>query len=292
MHVPVLLDEAIRLLDPQPGENFIDATIGGGGHAEKLISRIGTEGKLLGIDWDEEQIRRLKEEWREKTNVILTAANYKNLENIIKQYYFAPPDGILFDLGFGLHTLVVSGKGFSFQKDEPLIMRYGGDEGPTAREILNTASEAELERIFREYGDERYSENIAHAVAVERKRKQIERTADLVRIIGEAIPRFLGRRGINPATRTFQALRIAVNDEFGNIKKGVSAAIRVLAKNGRIVVITFHSGEDRVAKEIFKKASEEKTLEILTKHVIRPGRAEVLRNRASRSAKLRAGIKK
>ena len=113
-----------------------------------------------------------------------------------------------------------------------------------------------------------------------------------MRIIGEAIPRFLGRRGINPATRTFQALRIAVNDEFGNIKKGVSAAIRVLAKNGRIVVITFHSGEDRVAKEIFKKASEEKTLEILTKHVIRPGRAEVLRNRASRSAKLRAGIKK
>ena len=151
MHVPVLLDEAIRLLDPQPGENFIDATIGGGGHAEKLISRIGTEGKLLGIDWDEEQIRRLKEEWREKTNVILTAANYKNLENIIKQYNFAPPDGILFDLGFGLHTLEVSGKGFSFQKDEILDMRFSLDLSVSALEIVNTWSVEDLERIIKEF---------------------------------------------------------------------------------------------------------------------------------------------
>ncbi|MBI2637776.1 MAG: 16S rRNA (cytosine(1402)-N(4))-methyltransferase RsmH, partial [Candidatus Sungbacteria bacterium] len=195
------------------------------------------------------------------------------------------------DLGFGLHTLEDSGKGFSFRKDEPLIMRYGEDGGPSAADMLNTKSAVDLEKIFNEYGEERFSKRIAERIVEERRRAPIKRTTDLVRIIREVVPERYKKGALDPATRTFQALRIAVNDEFGNIRNGLEAALRVLADNGRIAVIAFHSGEDRIAKEVFKQAAKNGALEIITKHVIKPHRSEILLNRASRSAKLRVGIK-
>ena len=297
VHQPVLLKEVIEILNPQSGQIYIDATIGGGGHAKEILERIKPNGKLLGIDWDKEQIDRLKikfSEYLKSNNLILVNDNYKNLENIIKQYNFHKVDGVLFDLGFSRYHIEESGKGFSFQKNEPLIMRYHELEGTseiTAAEIVNTWPEEKLEKILKEYGEEKFYRQIAEKIYEESKKNPIKTTLDLVEIIKKAVPAGYLHQKIHPATRTFQALRIAVNDEFGNIRTGLSAAVKILTNGGKMAVITFHSGEDRIIKNFFKEKQAEGILKIINKKVIKPSYAEIRENPSARSAKLRAAIK-
>ena len=297
VHQPVLLKEVIEILNPQSGQIYIDATIGGGGHAKEILERIKPNGKLLGIDWDKEQIDRLKikfSEYLKSNNLILVNDNYKNLENIIKQYNFHKVDGVLFDLGFSRYHIEESGKGFSFQKNEPLIMRYHELEGTseiTAAEIVNTWPEEKLEKILKEYGEEKFYRQIAEKIYEERKKNTIKTTFDLVEIIKKAVPAGYLHQKIHPATRTFQALRIAVNDEFGNIRTGLSAAVKILTNGGKMAVITFHSGEDRIIKNFFKEKQTEGILKIINKKVIKPSYPEIRENQSARSAKLRAAIR-
>ena len=297
VHQPVLLKEVIEILNPQSGQIYIDATIGGGGHAKEILERIKPNGKLLGIDWDKEQIDRLKikfSEYLKSNNLILVNDNYKNLENIIKQYNFHKVDGVLFDLGFSRYHIEESGKGFSFQKNEPLIMRYHELEGTseiTAAEIVNTWPEEKLEKILKEYGEEKFYRQIAEKIYEESKKNPIKTTFDLVEIIKKAVPAGYLHQKIHPATRIFQALRIAVNDEFENIRIGLSAAVKNLIKGGKMAVITFHSGEDRIIKNFFKEKQTEGILKIINKKVIKPSYPEIRENQSARSAKLRAAIR-
>ena len=297
VHQPVLLKEVIEILNPQSGQIYIDATIGGGGHAKEILERIKPNGKLLGIDWDKEQINRLEikfSEYLKSNNLILVNDNYKNLENIIKQYNFHKVDGVLFDLGFSRYHIEESGKGFSFQKNEPLIMRYHELEGTseiTAAEIVNTWPEEKLEKILKEYGEEKFYRQIAEKIYEESKKNPIKTTLDLVEIIKKAVPAGYLHQKIHPATRIFQALRIAVNDEFENIRIGLSAAVKNLIKGGKMAVITFHSGEDRIIKNFFKEKQTEGILKIINKKVIKPSYPEIRENQSVRSAKLRAPIR-
>ncbi|MBI2451064.1 MAG: 16S rRNA (cytosine(1402)-N(4))-methyltransferase RsmH [Parcubacteria group bacterium] len=288
IHQSVLGKEILEIFDPKSGENFIDATIDGGGHARMILEKIGSEGKLLGIDWDCQMIDRLEK----RENLILECGNFANLKSIIEKNSFLNIKGVLFDLGFSSLQIEKSGRGFSFQKDEPLDMRFNPKEGISARDILNKYSERDLSNILWEYGEERYSRRIARAIVEARRRKRIESTFDLVEIIKKAAPRVYLYSRIHPATRTFQALRIAVNRELENISKGLEAAYEVLDKNGKIAVISFHSLEDRIVKNFFRDGSKEEMIKIITKKPIRPSEEEIIKNPRARSAKLRAAIKK
>lgn len=266
MHIPVLQKEVIEYLDPKPNENFIDCTIGEGGHSAAILERIAPRGKVLGID------RQLR--LKQKERLILAEDNFANLKNIIEQYKFHPVNGILFDLGMSSWHLEESGRGFSFKKKEPLDMRYDPKEGLTAQKIINYWSKAEIERILREYGEERRASQIAERIIETRKVRSIENTPQLRAIIE-------GARG--NLAQTFQALRVAVNDELNNLDKALPQAVEILEPGGRLAVISFHSLEDRMVKNFFKNPS----FEILTKKPVTPSRAEIEINPRSRSAKLR-----
>ena len=292
MHIPVLQKEVIKYLDPKPNENFIDATIGGGGHASELLQRIAPRGKGLGIDWTQEAIQGIKK----NPNLILICDNFANLAEIVKQNKFNKVKGILLDLGYSSWHLEESGRGFSFQKKELLDMRYNAQNQLTAEKIVNFWSKFEIERILREYGEERFAENIAQGIIEERKSKAIQTTSQLVEIISRAVPRGYLHGRIHFATRTFQALRIAVNDELSNIEKVLPQALQVLELGGRIAVISFHSLEDRIVKNFFSAyakgyGGQEKQIEILTKKPIVPNWQEIKINARARSAKLRVAIK-
>jgi len=286
-HIPVLQKEVIDYLDPKPNENFIDATIGEGGHTAAILEKNKPNGKVLGIEIDPEILEKFKFQDR----LILVNDSYVNLKNIIEKYNFGPIKGILFDLGMSSWHLEESGRGFSFQKDEPLDMRY--DESLkfkvqssklTAEEILNKWRGEELEKILREYGQERFAQGIAKKIIETRRIRPIKTTFQLVEIIKRATPSWYHHQRIHFATKTFQALRITVNNELENIKKGLEEALDVLGKGGRLVVISFHSLEDRIVKNFF----QERKIEILTKKPIRPSLEEIKTNKRSRSAKLRA----
>ncbi len=305
-HVPVLLNEAVKFLDPKTNENFIDATIGEGGHAAAILEKIAPNGKVLGIERDEELLKKFPiSNFQFPNRLILVNDSYANLKRIVAKHQFGPVNGILFDLGMSSWHLDESGRGFSFLRDEPLDMRYqcpGGSTSadstevepptaPTAADIINNFSEKELADIFWEYGDERFSRRIARKIIEERKKKFIKTTFDLVGIIKKAVPRGYERGRINPATRTFQALRIAVNDELESLKLALVQASEILDLAGRIVVISFHSLEDRIVKNFFREKKQEKLLEILTKKPVVPQEEEIRQNPRSRSAKLRAAAK-
>ena len=286
-HIPVLQKEVIDYLDPKPNENFIDATIGEGGHTAAILEKNKPNGKVLGIEIDPEILEKFKFQDR----LILVNDSYVNLKNIIEKYNFGPIKGILFDLGMSSWHLEESGRGFSFQKDEPLDMRY--DESSkfkvqssklTAEEILNKWRGEELEKILREYGQERFAQGIAKKIIETRRIRPIKTTFQLVEIIKRATPSWYHHQRIHFATKTFQALRITVNNELENIKKGLEEALDVLGDGGRLVVISFHSLEDRIVKNFF----QERKIEILTKKPIRPSLEEIKTNKRSRSAKLRA----
>lgn len=290
MHIPVLLNEVLELLNPQPGETHIDATINGGGHARAIAERVGESGVVWGIDLDCELIEKLRTTNQELgiTNIKLICENYANITNSIRQYHIDSPHGILFDLGFSFYHIAESQRGFSFQKNEPLDMRYSPSAtATTGADIIRTGTREELEKIFREYGEERYARRIAEAIAEERKRHIIATTFELIAVVRRAVPRFYEGGRIHPATRVFQALRIAVNDEFGNITKGLDGGFRTLQSGGKIAVISFHSGEDRIVKIFFRDLVKAGDVKLLTKKPIIATPAEIAQNPRARSAKLR-----
>lgn len=289
MHIPVLLREVIEYLEPKPDQNFIDCTIDGGGHSLAILERI-EKGKILGIDWDEQLLLELKFKIR-KENLILVCDNFVNLKDIVKKYNFRPVNGILFDLGISSWHLEKSKRGFSFLKDELLDMRYSYNASLKAEDIINRWSVQNLERIFKEYGEERYAEKIARQIVVTRTIRPIRRTLELVEAIRKAIPKRVRVGRLHFATKIFQALRIAVNNELDNLNKALTQAVEILEPNGRLVIISFHSLEDRLVKIFFKEKAEENQLKILTKKPIRSSLEEIKRNPRSRSAKLRAAEK-
>jgi 16S rRNA (cytosine1402-N4)-methyltransferase len=290
MHTPVLLNEVLEILNPQPGETYIDATVNGGGHARAIAERVGSSGKVLGIDLDCDLIEKLKNSSALSIyNLVLVCDNYANLANIVRQYNVAPPRGILFDFGFSFYHIAESGRGFSFQKNEPLDMRYdSASVAMTAARIIGQGTREELEKIFREYGEERYARRIAEAIVEERKHSPIETTFELIAVVRRATPRLYEGGRIHPATRVFQALRIAVNGEFENIQRGIRGGFSILAPGGIIAAISFHSGEDRIVKNLFRDFAKAKKGVLLAKKPIVASSGEIAQNPHARSAKLRA----
>ena len=292
MHVPVLLKEVIDYLNPQVNRNFIDATAGEGGHGSAILKMNGPNGKLLGIEIDSGVYENLKEKMVEMVErVVLVNDSYINLEKIVKKNDFKPVHGILFDLGMCSWHLDTSGKGFSYLKDEPLDMRFDIKNDLTAAEIINTWDIKKIEEILREFGEEKYVYRISLAIKEARKKERIIGTQQLVDILKRTLPKNYDNRRIHFATRTFQALRIAVNNELQTIEEGIEQAIKILEPNGRIVVISFHSLEDRIVKNIFREKAKIGELNILTKKPITPCLEEIKNNSRSRSAKLRAAEK-
>ena len=297
IHVSVLTNEVINYLNPKPNENFIDGTFDGGGHTEVLFQKNGPNGKILGIDADKEILNiatsKFQKEIQEE-RLILVNDNFKNLKGIIENNcpgWKEKVSGIIFDLGISLWHLEESGRGFSFKKNENLDMRYDKREGLTAQKIINSWPEREIEKILREYGDERYSRKIAGEIIRERKKKAILTTFDLINIVRKAVPRYYKKGYIHPATRTFQALRIAVNRELENLKEALPQSIEILKPKGKLIVVSFHSLEDRIVKFFFKKETQNNRIKILTKKPVRPSDEELKFNPRARSAKLRAAIK-
>ncbi len=298
-HIPVLLNEAIEALAVHPGGRYIDSTLGAGGHAMAILKRSSPGGQLLGIDADPEAIQaawaRLK---AYRDSALLINENFVNLEAICLKYDFFPVHGILFDLGLSSLQLNSDGRGFSFQHDAPLDMRLNPSQEITAADIVNTYSESELAQLIKTYGEESYSRQIARHIIPARP---IKTTLHLVQVIEQAVG---GRRGrIHPATRTFQALRIAVNQELEHLETALKQAINLLGFGGRLVVISYHSLEDRLVKQIMQQESKDcicpsdtpvcvcghtACLRLINKRVITPSATEVQLNPRSRSAKLRA----
>ncbi|HOK35310.1 MAG TPA: 16S rRNA (cytosine(1402)-N(4))-methyltransferase RsmH [Candidatus Pacearchaeota archaeon] len=294
VHIPVLVDEVIQYLNPKPNDNFIDATIDGGGHAIKILEKTEPKGKILGIDLDKKLLENLKfkiQNLKLDDRLILVNDSFKNLKEITEKYNFKNIAGILFDLGMSSWHLEESKRGFSFQRNETLDMRFNSSQELTAREVVNKWPEYKIEEVLREYGEERYSKRIAKTIVSERRKKPILTTFDLIEIIKKAVPKNYDRGRIHPATRTFQALRIATNQELENLKIALPQALEILENGGRIVVISFHSLEDRIVKNFFREKAKEGKLKILTKKPIRASEKEVQKNPRSRSAKLRAAIK-
>lgn len=292
MHIPVLQKEVLEYLDPKPNENFIDGTCGGAGHTLAILEKNGPQGKVLGIDQDPNQIKNCQLKIKDfKERVVLVCDNFANLKKIVDKYKFKSIQGILLDLGMSSWHLAASERGFTFKKREPLDMRYDPQNQLTAEKIINFWSKFELERILNEYGEEQFSKKIAEEIINARRIKPIKNTVQLVEIIKRAVPYSYQNRKIHLATKTFQALRIAVNDELNNLKTVLPQSIDVLKPGGRIVVISFHSLEDRIVKIFFREQAKEGSLKILTKKPISPLLKEVRINPRARSAKLRSAIK-
>lgn len=286
-HVPVLLRPTLNLLALPPGAKVVDGTLGEGGHAQAILAALGPKGKLLGIDADSENIGRAGENLKKfGQQIILVNDNFANLAKIVEENNFLPIQAILLDLGWSSTQFAESGRGFSFQTDEPLDMRLNTGSDLTAAQILNDWKEEEIGRVFREYGEEKNWRTLAKKIVEFRKKYALETTGQLVSIIGEE----RGRSKIHPATRVFQALRMAVNKELDNLAQVLPQAVRVLAPGGRLGIITFHSLEDRIVKRFFQKENN-KSLRIITKKPVSPTAEEVAANPRSRSAKLRVAEK-
>lgn len=313
-HIPVLFNEILRYLDPKPGDNFIDCTVGEGGHALAILKMTAPNGLLLGIDRDAEMVKNLYgrgELLGVGERLLLHHGNFADLGAIVQGHKFGPVSGVLFDFGLSSWQLEESGAGFSFRNIEPLDMRFDRtDNTQTAADILNAWPEDAIERVICEFGEERYARQIAKEIASARKRERIETTDQLVGIILRAAPYSKTVRRIHFATRTFQALRIAVNGELQHIEEGIKEGIEVLRQGGKISVISFHSLEDRIVKHMFREYSKRAEgpasapqlgsygeaggsprLKIITKKPIRPTSEESRVNPRSRSAKLRVAEK-
>ncbi|MBI5420230.1 MAG: 16S rRNA (cytosine(1402)-N(4))-methyltransferase RsmH [Deltaproteobacteria bacterium] len=290
-HIPVLLQETLGLLSPSPGEVFLDGTVGAGGHAEEIARRIGPEGILVCADGDPEMLARAAERLRGFPFVRTVHADFSELARLRGAAGGRPFDGMLLDLGLSSLQLDDPARGFSFREDGPLDMRRDpGAPVSAARELLRRANEKELADIFYRFGEERFSRRIARAIVERRRKEPIERTLQLAELVKRAIPRKAWPRDIHPATRVFQALRIAVNRELESLSVFLEEFARHLAPRGRAAVIGFHSLEDRLVKTAFRaqSAGKDAVLEILTRKPVVPGPEEKERNPRARSAKLRA----
>lgn len=293
VHIPVLQKEILEGLNPGPNENFIDCTVNGGGHASLILERTAPKGKLLGIDWSTEAIKSCEKNTEQyKDRIVLVCDNFANLDKAIERVNFQNVKGVLFDLGISSWQLDDSQKGFSFQRDEPLDMRSNSESQLTAKEIVNNYSESEISRILSEYGQERFANKIARRIVQERQKKHINSTFDLVAIIKEAVPQSYQHQKIHFATRTFQAIRIAVNDELNSLKAALPKALDALDGNGRLAIISFHSLEDRIVKNFLRDSLKNNSITLLNKKPIQPSIEEISINRRSRSAKLRIAVKK
>ena len=284
IHKPVLLKEALEFLKVEKGKRFIDATVGEGGHAVAIAQRGGI---VLGIDQDPEILKQAKELLGDKT--VLVQGNFREIERIARENRFTEVDGILLDLGISSWHLKESGRGFSFQKDEPLDMRADPNLTVTAADLLNGLNKDELKELFQKYGEEERAPQLAATVVRARSLKPFRTTADLVGV-AEKVGRTkdVRRDRIHPATKIFQALRIAVNDEVENLRSVLPRAFEVLGAGGRLVVVSFHSLEDREVKRFFQQMEEQGRGVVLTEKPQTPASAELAKNPQSRSAKLRA----
>jgi 16S rRNA (cytosine1402-N4)-methyltransferase len=297
-HIPVLVEEVIKALSVQPGGRYIDGTVGEGGHAAAILEHSQPGGQLLGIDADPEAIRIARARLAVYAgSVLLINESFANLQAVCYKHDFLPVHGILFDLGLSSFQLEAEGRGFSFKRDAPLDMRFNPRQELTAADIVDTYSEAELARLIRTYGEESFSHQIARRIVQERP---IRSALHLARLVEQAVG---GRRGrIHPATRTFQALRIAVNQELENLESALAQAVDLLGFEGRLVVISYHSLEDRIVKQFMRRESQDciclpetptcvcghtAKLRLVQKKVITPSLAEVRANPRSRSARLR-----
>jgi len=290
MHIPVLLKETIGYLDPKENENFIDATLGQAGHSLEILKRNGPSGKVLGIEQDQEVLKATAETLKDlgyEKRIIIVNDNFVNLKEIVERENFLKVKGIIMDLGVSSWHFEESGRGFTFLKDEPLIMTLDKRKSPDAKEIINSWSQEDLEKIFRDFGQERFSKRIAENIVLKRKIQPIETTFELIEIIKKSVPASYERGRINPATRIFMALRIAANQELTNLENALPQSIDILDKGGKLVVISFHSLEDRLVKNIFKTREKQGTVKILTKKPVEAGSEELKINQRSRSAKLR-----
>ncbi|MES2225959.1 MAG: 16S rRNA (cytosine(1402)-N(4))-methyltransferase RsmH [Patescibacteria group bacterium] len=289
-HDSVLLSEAIESLDIQADDTVVDATVGGAGHFRSILERLGDGGTLVGIDADEDAIARgeaAREGENPSARVELVHDNFRNIESVLDRLEIPAIDKALFDLGWSSFHLS-SGRGFSFQVTEPLLMTYGEPEaGKTAADIVNSAPEETLADIFFTYGEERFARPIARSIVHARKSSTILTTDDLVAAVMAGTPVWYQHRRLHPATKVFQALRIAVNDELGALREGLAGAMGRMSVGGRIAVITFHSIEDRIVKTMFRDAAHEGRGVLVTRKPVVPGSGETARNPRARSAKLR-----
>ena len=284
-HIPVLLNEVLKYLNPRPNQNFVDATVGDGGHARAILENIAPNGKLIAIDRDVDSMIRAQSNLKEFENrVLFINDSFGNILKIVRESGFNQIEGILFDFGMSTSQLENSGRGFSFQKDEILDMRYDTKIPITAEDILNDYSEIELFEIFKKLGEEPKSKIIVRAVVNARKKKRIRTTKELAGIIEKV----LRRRGkLHPATLIFQALRIEVNQELLEIEKALVDVPKVLPSGGRAAFISFHSLEDRLIKIWAKDLSKKNIIKILNKKPLTVSAEELRANPKSRSAKLR-----
>lgn len=293
LHKPVLLKEIIHYLNLASGKIIVDATIGTGGHAEKILKKISPKGTLIGIDRDPESLKIANERLNTiNSSFKLLNENFRNLKKIIKDIAVGGVDGILFDLGISSVQMESAERGFSIKNIGPLDMRMDRSQNLTARDLVNTLSESELSHLIRDFGEERFHKRIAKAIVNRRRRKTIDTTEELADLISTAMPYKSRWERIHPATRTFQAFRIKVNDELGAIEQSLKDAPYVLRKGGRLCVICFHSLEDRIAKNVLKGFARDGVFHIITKKPIRPREDEIIDNPRARSAKLRVAEKK
>ncbi len=291
VHEPVMTDEVLSYLAPQRGGLFVDCTVGLGGHTRALLAAGASQ--VLGLDRDRESLdlaAAALRPWADR--VELVHADLRNAENILSERGLKVVDGVLADLGMSSYQLETEGRGFSFRRDDPLDMRMDRSTGPTAADLLREASEAELARVMFEYGEERHSWRVARAIVTARKLAPVSTTVQLAGIVRQALPRRRYQR-IDPATRVFQAIRIWVNRELDGLDTFLQNISRYLRAGARLVVMTFHSLEDRIVKYTLRSLEhgDGVTVRVLTKRPIRPQASEVHRNRRARSAKLRVAEK-
>lgn len=291
-HTSVLLQQTIEALNVQAGKRYIDGTLGGAGHTSRILEAGGI---VLGIDQDqdaldyvEKELRIENKEWRGR--LTLARGNFKDIDLIAKEHAFDNVAGILLDLGISSHHVDEASRGFSFQKEGPLDMRMDQDLQVTAGDLVNALTKGELYELFIKLGEERFARSIVAEIISKRKIKKIETTTELAEIIRKAVP--FTKKDVNPATKVFQALRIAINDELNSLIEALPKAVALLAPGGRLAVISFHSLEDRIVKRAFLEYAEKGLGTIVTKKPIVPDEEEIARNSRSRSSKLRVFEKK
>ncbi|MEW6358238.1 MAG: 16S rRNA (cytosine(1402)-N(4))-methyltransferase RsmH [Planctomycetota bacterium] len=290
VHYPVMVNEALSYLNLQPGMFIVDCTVGAGGHAQEIVSRILPHGFLVGIDQDDRMVEEARRHLaRFEPHVELVCDSFRHVADIVAAQGRGAADGMLFDLGVASPQIADPERGFSFSVDGPLDMRMDRRRQRTAADVVNHESEQRLVEIIRTYGEERFARRIARRIVQRRGRGRIRRTLELASIVAEAAPRW--ERRIHPATRTFQALRIEVNDELRSLEDAMAQVPGCLKSGGRVVVVSFHSLEDRIVKQAFKRFAAAGEMKILTRRVVRPTEMEIEGNPRSRSARLRAAEK-
>ena len=287
-HIPVLVEEVMNLLRCEAHKTYVDATVGGGGHALEILKRASPDGIVIGIDWDEEAIAEAKRALAPFGDRIkILRENFVRLPDLLEALNISEVDGILLDLGLSSLQLEKKERGFSLKGEGPLDMRMDQRISRTAADLLDGLSFQELESTLREFGEERWAKRIARAILQEREKKPVGTTQELRQIVHRAIPRRFHPRKIDPATRTFQAFRIRVNEELENLRRVLETGWTFLKREGRICVISFHSLEDRMVKETFRRLDRDGLMRRITKKPTTPSEEEQQRNPRSRSAKLR-----